>query len=496
MANPKFSELPSGAPAQLTDEYAVARSSTSVKLTLQNINDAIGAGTHSGGDVTGGTILTIQPVAISGRASVTPVLADKILILQDSSGVLKSSLLRVPEGGVLGSGDEVLNDLLFWDGAKSQYGTPSLSVDLANDVGATILAPVNVDPALTITGGVMNATPIGGTTRAIAAFITVGIGGALTDGKLHINPGGAGVVTASVTANGLVVEAPDAVSAYGLSILTADGFNGVIGFTSPTTPAAGYHASIQAQATAKLLSLSSHLTGGAVLLNSDVATLNLRLEGIGGTLKGVFSGNVDVLGGTLDLGVNDSVKGVLNLYGPATSIGGKALFFNSATGDGTYQFFQIQPNGAYLALGPDTDFDILKVLGAGGIEITAGNVDVLNGFLTTSIAGSEVTQEAFTNVTFAANWSDFGSGFNNVSFMKDTNGFVHIRGLAVRSSQVNDTIFTLPVGYRPASTVRNVIDTSGVFGAVQILNTGAVVATIGTVTSFVCLDWISFFVGF
>lgn len=44
---------------------------------------------------------------------------------------------------------------------------------------------------------------------------------------------------------------------------------------------------------------------------------------------------------------------------------------------------------------------------------------------------------------------DSGTTWGGAEFMKDSLGFVHIRGLVKRSTGSNATIFTLPAGYRP-----------------------------------------------
>jgi hypothetical protein len=53
-------------------------------------------------------------------------------------------------------------------------------------------------------------------------------------------------------------------------------------------------------------------------------------------------------------------------------------------------------------------------------------------------------------------WSNYGGGWNPVSFYKDPYGIVHLRGLAQGgcvsanpTGPINGTIFTLPAGYRP-----------------------------------------------
>lgn len=52
MANERVSGLPSGAPAQLSDEIHVARSGTSYKLTLSDVDALIGGGGGGSGTLT------------------------------------------------------------------------------------------------------------------------------------------------------------------------------------------------------------------------------------------------------------------------------------------------------------------------------------------------------------------------------------------------------------------------------------------------------------
>lgn len=58
-----------------------------------------------------------------------------------------------------------------------------------------------------------------------------------------------------------------------------------------------------------------------------------------------------------------------------------------------------------------------------------------------------------TNVTLQASWTSVGSPYQVVGYMRDKNGFVHIRGL-IKPGTTTDgtTLFTLASGYRPAAT--------------------------------------------
>lgn len=58
------------------------------------------------------------------------------------------------------------------------------------------------------------------------------------------------------------------------------------------------------------------------------------------------------------------------------------------------------------------------------------------------------TTPAWTNVVYrsGSGWMDYSSNFNGAQYMKDANGFVHLRGLVKSGSGI---MFTLPSGYRP-----------------------------------------------
>src|SRR5688500_19704332 len=53
------------------------------------------------------------------------------------------------------------------------------------------------------------------------------------------------------------------------------------------------------------------------------------------------------------------------------------------------------------------------------------------------------------NPAFAANFSNYGSGYATVGFRKEDNGVVRLKGL-VANGVATGTIFTLPSGYAPS----------------------------------------------
>ncbi|MCZ8141698.1 MAG: hypothetical protein O9273_08505, partial [Acetobacteraceae bacterium] len=87
-------------------------------------------------------------------------------------------------------------------------------------------------------------------------------------------------------------------------------------------------------------------------------------------------------------------------------------------------------------------------------------------------------------------WSNWEQGYAPVSFMKDSLGFVHLRGL-VKGGTAN-LIFELPTGFRPALTHVHCVNFDAErFGRVDVMNDGKVTRFSGGNT-WVSLDGITF----
>jgi hypothetical protein len=63
-------------------------------------------------------------------------------------------------------------------------------------------------------------------------------------------------------------------------------------------------------------------------------------------------------------------------------------------------------------------------------------------------AATPPAQEAWNPFPYVNGWVDYGSGYSPSGFRKLSNGLVILRGLVANGTAT--TIFTLPVGYRPA----------------------------------------------
>lgn len=98
-----------------------------------------------------------------------------------------------------------------------------------------------------------------------------------------------------------------------------------------------------------------------------------------------------------------------------------------------------------------------------------------------------------STASFNTGWTNFGTGWATVSFRRIGNQ-VFLRGLAKRVSGTTATIFTLPVGYRPAGNeIFAVISGGNVLARIDVRTTGAVNQDTGT-ASYCSLSGISFFV--
>jgi len=129
------------------------------------------------------------------------------------------------------------------------------------------------------------------------------------------------------------------------------------------------------------------------------------------------------------------------------------------------------------------------------MSIESDGTVALNGDLTVATAGSTIAQEAWTAVSYGAGWADYSVIYLGVSYMKDSLGFIHIRGMAKKTSGTADLVFTLPAGYRPAN--RLIFSVQYYDASVTYVHGRADVQTNGKVTieypsTPAVGDWVSF----
>ncbi len=104
---------------------------------------------------------------------------------------------------------------------------------------------------------------------------------------------------------------------------------------------------------------------------------------------------------------------------------------------------------------------------------------------------------AWTNVTFKDGWSNYGSGFQNGQYFKDSLGIVHVRGLIRAGTTAYP--FVMPSGYRPTAGQIFPAYGANTFVRVDIHSDGTVwvqAPSTGTYTADVDLSGITFAAGF
>jgi hypothetical protein len=89
------------------------------------------------------------------------------------------------------------------------------------------------------------------------------------------------------------------------------------------------------------------------------------------------------------------------------------------------------------------------------------------------------TQENWIAPTLTNLWVNFGLDSQNAQYFKDEFGFVHLRGF-VKSGTIGQSIFTLPVGYRPLVKVSIVCASNSAFGFFDVNTNGTIVPIVGS----------------
>lgn len=248
---------------------------------------------------TGADGRTVNKVWLSGRYS---------LKLEDSNNVQLYQELDVGENEVIGNTsltnvqgtntitadgvptvDELIDGQFYvFKPVITNTGAVTLQIDSTTAkaievnggalTGSELVANITVAVAFNLAAdvfdmvGQINRDALGLGTGDTVQFSKLGVGGALTDGTLHVVTAGAGSVAASVNADDLVVENS---ASGGISILVPDANNCNLYFGSPTD---NIGAIITYQQSIALLSIGTHITGGQVRFDSAIGVEAMRID--------------------------------------------------------------------------------------------------------------------------------------------------------------------------------------------------------------------------
>jgi hypothetical protein len=136
--------------------------------------------------------------------------------------------------------------------------------------------------------------------------------------------------------------------------------------------------------------------------------------------------------------------------------------------------------GSYYGNAEDVDFGTHFSNTTGKVHFTTNGIIRMSIQETASggnvVIAGKIENEADQTPTFAGTWANYGVGYQGAKYYKDKESRVHLSGGVANSVNVNSSvIFTLPVGYRPASHLTFHVDTiSGTSARITVLSSGEV----------------------
>lgn len=326
------------------------------------------------------------------------------------------------------------------------------------------------------------------TTFGYQNFYSTTLTGDITSGTLTI-----GLATVPSPSSGILVIEPNSTSAREVVFYTSKGASTI---TCPSD-GRGWSGS----------TASAHLTGSTVVMVSVDEYFEGLADGTLSTdpLRTIICPNHVVSGGV--------VAQSAGLVGTFSNI---VFYINGQRYSGTSI-----ANKTYTA-SKDTYVDVTA---ASGGAVTVAYNEVVNGaaapalaanyirvakVVTSGAAITIVTQTGFDSLfnaiypnsplfqtgawitpTLTNSWVNFGGSYENAGYMKDSLGFVHLKGL-VKSGVASQSIFTLPVGYRPLNTRYMSTVGGGTIATIDINASGAVIPNGTGIASSCSLECITF----
>lgn len=106
------------------------------------------------------------------------------------------------------------------------------------------------------------------------------------------------------------------------------------------------------------------------------------------------------------------------------------------------------------------------------------------------ILGSISGKREWITPAYQNSWTRYEASWNQAGYYRDSAGVVHLKGM-VKDGAMNQAIFTLPEGFRPANRMLIGTHSSPGVGRVDVGSDGRVIPVIGN-NSWFTLDGISF----
>lgn len=129
-------------------------------------------------------------------------------------------------------------------------------------------------------------------------------------------------------------------------------------------------------------------------------------------------------------------------------------------------------------------------------SVTTGKIMDAN-VTTAKLAANAITaakieaQQAWVSMTLQSGWSDYDSNHSPATYMKDSLGFVHLRGL-IKNGTVGSIITNMPVGYRSTKHMHWGSMSAGSFAVLRLDINGNLTSSNYSSTSYLTLDGITY----
>jgi hypothetical protein len=142
--------------------------------------------------------------------------------------------------------------------------------------------------------------------------------------------------------------------------------------------------------------------------------------------------------------------------------------------------------------GSDGDLTLRKVAKGLVLYIKSGNrwYDVNNLIVSTPADAIE-----WHSLVLANSWVTYSGTFEDPSYCKDNNGFVHLRGLLKDGSAADAVMCTLPPGFRPSRQINFNAIANDASCKLVIKANGEVNAAAGGSTAWTSISGVIFYVG-
>jgi hypothetical protein len=242
---------------------------------------------------------------------------------------------------------------------------------------------------------------------------------------------------------------------------------------------------------------------------------------VGASLLVIAENNITSLGGSIRISAGSRYKILRNNCEQIAATAGVQYMFDIDGAAGTMSLGEIRGNhlGAFTGTGILANIRLGNNIGAqvGGntlLPASAGGIGVLVTASNNSVCiepnvyGSDITRAnrvvdqgvgtsgVRKTPVLAAGWVNFGAGFDDAHYYKDTSGTVHLGGTIKSGTTTPGTgMFQLPDGFRPAALrIFGISQSAGagsIFGACSVNSGGVVSIQTGANNQF-SLDGVSF----